>query len=131
MLDEVVKVTKKSSKIIIYDFELSVDFILENLKLGNASKQKTHYDHQVNFDGLNEEYIKVVKNFKNNLSTEISISNLSHLLLSSKENYCLLLKSLGKEDLYNKLSQKLYSELKAEKVLVNTKIYSIVYQNIK
>lgn len=131
LLDEVVRVTKKSSKIIIYDFELSVDVILENLNLESASKQKLHYDHQVNFDELNEEHIKVVNNFKNNLSTEISISNLSHLLLSSKENYCLLLKSLGKEDLYSKLSQKLYSEFKTEKILVNTMIYSIVYQNIK
>lgn len=131
LLDEVVRVTKRYSKIIIYDFELSMDVILEKLNLGSASKQKPSYDHEVNFDELNEVHIKAVKQFKINLSSEISIPNLSHLLLSSKDNYHLLLKSLGEENLYNKLSQKLYSAFKNEKILIDTAIYSTVYQNIK
>jgi ubiquinone/menaquinone biosynthesis C-methylase UbiE len=131
LLDEVVRVTKSASKIIIYDFELSVDVILEKLNLEIGFEQKLHYDHQVNFDDLYKEHIKVKKEFKNYLSSEISISNLSHLLLSSKDNYSVLLKSLGKENLYNKVSHKLHSIFKAENILIDAITYSIVYQNIK
>lgn len=131
LLDEIVRVTKNASKIIVYDFELLLEVILEKLNMGNVPKQELYYDHQVNFDGLNQAHIHLEKGYKDYLSLEISISNLSHLLLSSKTHYHLLLQSFKKENLYIELSQKLYSIFKTENILVDAITYSTVYQNIK
>lgn len=131
LLDEVIRVGKDASKIIIYDFELSLDNILEKLNLDSTLKQKSNYDHQVNFNGLNQNSIKVEKEFKKSLSLEISMGNISHLLLSSKDNYSLLLETFGRDNIYNKISQKLYLIFKSKSILVEAKTYSTVYQTLK
>jgi len=128
LLDEVLRVSKETSKIIIYDFELLLGTILEKLNLDRTSKQKSNYDHQVNFSGLNQNKLKIEGEFKKSLSLEISIKNISHLLMSSKDNYSVLSESLGIENLHNKISQKLHLILKSESTLVEAKTYSIVYQ---
>lgn len=131
VLDEVIRVTKHGSRIIIYDFELSLDVILEKMHLESTLKEHSHYDHEVNFDDLNVENIAFEKKFKNHVSLDISISNLSHLLLSSKGNYSRLLKSLGEENLYNKVDQNLQSIFQTEKIHVDAMTYSMVYRNLK
>ena len=131
LLDEVVRVTKRASKIIIYDFELSVEGILEKLNWKGVRKAHSPYNHQVNFDDLRAGNIEVEKKNNNHFSSEIAIANLSHLLLSSKDNYRLLLKNFGEENLYNKVSKELHSIFKSEKILVDTSTYSVVYRNVK
>jgi SAM-dependent methyltransferase len=131
LLDEVVRVTKCGSKIIVYDFELLLDVIIEKINLNNLFREKSLYDHQVNFSELNQEKIQLNKKSENHLSLEISISNLSHLLLSSKDNYNILNRFLGKENLYKKVNEQLYSKCKTEKILIDAKSYLTVYQNIK
>ncbi len=108
LLDEIVRVGKNASQMIIYDFELSLDTILEMLNLEPTFAQESHYDHQVNFDGLNQEHIKVEMEFKG--------------------NYNLLLESFGKDDLYNTVSQKLRARIKSENTLIDAKTYSTVYR---
>lgn len=131
LLDEVIRVTKSNSKIIVYDFELLLDFILEKLDLKNMSNKSSNYNHKVSFDNLVKDYLNFEKKFKGYLSLEISISNLSHLLLSSKTHYHLLLQAFGKENPYNKISQKLHLVFKTKNILVDTITYSTVYQNVK
>lgn len=131
LLDEVVRVTKNTSKIVVYDFELLMGDILEKLDLEIDRQEKSHYDHEVNFDGLSHKSIKVEKKFKNHFSLEVTIANLSHLLLSSKDNYTLLRKSFSKENLHNKVSQKLQAVCNAENIFLDAITYSTVYQNVK
>ena len=131
LLNEVVRVSKEASKVIIYDFELSLDIILEQLNLDSTFKQQSNYDHHVNFNGLNQNSLKVEKELKKSLSLEISIENISHLILSSKDNYNLLFETFGRDNLYNKISQKLRSIFKSESTLVEAMTYSTVYQTVK
>lgn len=128
LLDEVIRVGKGTSRIIIYDFELSLDTVLQRLSLEPSFGQDSHYDHEVNFNGLSQEHIELEKEFKGNLQLEISISNISHLLLSSKDNYNLLLESFGKNDLYQTVLQELRSRMNSENMLISAKTYATVYR---
>lgn len=128
LLDEVIRVGKYNSWIIIYDFELSLDTILQLLNLQPTFGEDSHYDHEVNFNGLNQEHIKLEKEFKGNLQLEISISNISHLLLSSKDNYNLLFESFGKDNLFQTVLQELRSRTNSENMVVGAKTYSTVYR---
>lgn len=131
LLNEVVRVCKETAKILVYDFELFLDDVLSMLSVDSYSKQKSEYNHQVNFSGLNQKNIKIEKELKKSLSVEISISNLSHLLLSSKDNYGMLLEFFGYDNLYNKVLEKLHSDLKAEKTNVEALTYLTIYGIIK
>lgn len=131
LLDGIVSVSKAHSTMVIYDFEILLDVLFKPLNLNAASKSKSNYNHQVNFDGLNQKGIQVENVMHKSLSLEISINNISHLLLSSKDNYGLLFKALGADNLYHKTAQKLYSVFKSESIIVKTKTYSTIYQVIK
>lgn len=131
LLDEVIRVGKKNSRIIIYDFELSLDMVLQMLNLEPTFGQDTHYDHEVNFNDLSQEHIKLEKEFNGNLQLEISISNISHLLLSSKDNYNFLLDSFGKDDLYQTVFQELGSTIKSKSTFIEAKTYSTMYRITK
>lgn len=131
LLNEVVRVSKHTAKILVYDFELFLDDVLSMLNVDSYSKQKSEYNHQENFSGLNQQNIKIEKELKKSVSVEISTSNLSHLLLSSKDNYDILLESFGYDNLYNKVSGKLHSVLKAEKTNVKAITYLTIYRVIK
>ena len=76
-------------------------------------------------------YFKEENKFKNHWSVQFSISNLSHLLLSSKGNYNTLRKFFGKEHLYEKVSEKLSSQFLSEKIKIEVITYAIVYNNGK
>jgi len=131
LLDEVVRVSKDASKIVIYDFELLLDDLLEQLNAASTWKQQSKYDHQVNFDGLDLKGLQVEKTLKNSLSLELSMENVSHLLLSSKDHYSVLVETLGRDHLHHKISQKLRLLFKSESAFVVAKTYSTLYQTVK
>jgi ubiquinone/menaquinone biosynthesis C-methylase UbiE len=131
LLDEVVRVAKANARVVIYDFELSLDSVLEKLNLDRTLQQKSNYDHQLNFSGLDQKNIKITKEFTNSLSLDILNEDVSHLLLSSKDNYNLLLGSFGEDHLYNKVSQKLRTIFKSGSTIIEAKTYSTVYQVFK
>lgn len=131
LLDEIVRVSKNIAKIVVYDFELFLDDLLIRLNVDPCSQQKSSYNHQENFSGLSQQAIKMDGELKNFLSVEISLSDLSHLLLSSKDNYRLLLELFGEEDLYDQVFEKLQSVLKAEKTLIEARTFLTGYRLIK
>ncbi|WP_422084034.1 class I SAM-dependent methyltransferase [Ulvibacterium sp.] len=131
LLDEVVRVGKHNSQIIIYDFELALDVILEMLNLKPLVVQELDYDHLVNFDGLNQEHVNVEKEKVGDMSIEIAIPDISHVLLSYKDNYNQLLQSLGENGLYDAVSQKLRSIIKSESTFIEAKTYATVYRITK
>jgi SAM-dependent methyltransferase len=131
LLDEVVRVSKNHSKIIIYDFELLLVPILKKLDVKSIAEPQSSYDHEANFDGLNQEYITHEKSLKEQVSITINISNLAHLLLSSKDNYGLLANILGSEKLYDGLCQKLQSNFKAKSAVLGALTYSTEYVVLK
>lgn len=128
LLDEVIRVAKDDSKIIVYDFELALDSMFKMLDVEPTFGPDLDYDHLVNFDGLNQEHLILEKKFNGFFQLEISILNISYLLLSSKDDYNLLLRSFGKENLYHTVSKKLRSTIRSESACIDAKTYSTVYR---
>jgi hypothetical protein len=120
-----------TAKILVYDFEIFLKEIFAKLEIDGDYKEKIKYDHQVTFSGLDQKNIKIEKKLSKAFSVKISISNLTHLLLSSKYNHSILVEIFGDDDLYNKVSRKLQTVLKAENTVVEAITYSTIYSVIK
>lgn len=131
LLDEVVRVSKPKSKIVVYDFDIPLTEILEKLRLGHSIKRQIAYDHKIGFEGLKMKNILLEKTVKNQVSITMAIPELAHILLSSKDDYALFSKHFGKDNLYTKVSQKLHAILKGENTELNALCYSKSYRNIK
>ena len=131
LLDEVIRVGKDACKIIIYDFEICLDPMLEKLNAYETSRPMATYDHEVNFNGLDQNSVQLEKELKKSLSMEISIGSIAHLLLSSKANYGLLSEVFGSDELYDKVTQKLHAISTSESTPVAAKTYSTVYKVVK
>ncbi len=127
LLNEVIRVSQQGTKILVYDFEIILDDIISLLKIENLSEHTSNYNHEENFSGLNQKNIILENEFKKSISVEMSVSNLSHLLLSSKDNYYLLCNTFGSEKLYSKVCQKLTSILKTEKSTIGAMTFSTIY----
>jgi SAM-dependent methyltransferase len=131
ILNDIVRVSKRAAKIVVYDFELFLDEILNLLSRETYTKQITAYDHQTNFTGLDQTNIRIEKELKRMIDVEISLSNLAHVLLSSKDNYGLLVEFYGEDDLYNKIVEKLHAVLNTEKATIRAMTYLTVYEVTK
>jgi ubiquinone/menaquinone biosynthesis C-methylase UbiE len=131
LLDEIVRVSKHSAQILVYDFEILLEEILDKLNLVGDSKNKSEYNHEANFSGLNQKNIEVKKVLFNSSSINISISNLSHLILSSKHNYRVLTNNYGDDTIHSKVSEKLVGIFNAEEIPVKAKTYLTTYMVLK
>ncbi|MGB5647001.1 class I SAM-dependent methyltransferase [Muriicola sp.] len=131
LLNETVRVATSAAKILIYDFEIFLEEIFAKLEIDGDSKEQINYDHQITFSGLDEKNIKIEKAISKSVSVNISLSDLTHLLLSSKDNYSILVEFFGADDLFNKVSQKLWSVLNTENSSVRAMTYLTAYRVIK
>lgn len=130
LLNEVTRVGKYYAKIIVYDFEIPLNGILTKLNIGLNNKKGISYNHQEDFSGLIEENLETGKSAQEEISIQINSSNLTHLLLSSKNNYRLLIAKFGNEKLYDKIKNKLHEISKGEKHNVMANIYYTNYKCI-
>lgn len=130
-LEEVIRVSKNATKIVIYDFELLLDDILGILDMEDSASQKSKYDHQVNLSESDRKNIETEHVAKKSVSVEIGTQHLVHLLLSSKHNYRLLLKLFGPLHLYKKVLKKLNSVLTTEEVRIEGIAYIAIYTVMK
>ncbi len=131
MLDEVIRVSKNGAKIVIYDFELLLDDILGMLKTEGYAMQKSEYNHKVDLSGLDSKNIATEQVVKKSVDLEIYTSDLAHLILSSKNNYRLLLKLFGPEDIYIKVFHELNSVLTGDIAKIKAITYMTIYNVMK
>ena len=61
----------------------------------------------------------------------ISINNIAHLLLSSKENYKLLQRKFGEQRLHNKVIQELYALYNSYELTVDANTFATIYTVVK
>lgn len=131
MFDEVIRVSKNGAKIVIYDFELLLEDILGMFRAEGNARQKSEYDHQVDLSGLDRKNIETEQVAKTSVTVEICIQDLTHLILSSKDNYRLLLKLFGLEDIYIRVFHKLNSVLTGDIAKIKAITYTTIYNVMK
>lgn len=131
LLDEVIRIGKDGSKIIVYDFDIPLEGILEKLGADLAARPESGYNHQADFSSLDQTNLKVEKRLNQSLSFEIAVADLAHLLLSIGAHYNLLAAALGRADLYDTLANKLFVLYTSGSLLVEAKTYATVYTIVK
>lgn len=131
LLDEVLRVCKDGGKIIVYDFDISLEGILGSLGADLAAIPESGYDHQVDFSGLTQPGLTLEKRLKTSLPLEIALTDLAHLLLSVKAYYCALVATFGRDGLYDSLVKKLFVLYTSESTLVQAKAFATVYTQAK
>tara|TARA_R110002051_G_scaffold30172_1_gene69862 strand:+ start:32499 stop:33227 length:729 start_codon:yes stop_codon:yes gene_type:complete len=131
MLDEIVRVAKKNSRIIIYDFEIFLEEIFQKLGLQSDIIQTTDYDHQTNFSELEEQSIKLENEIQRSVTLDIQIADLAHLVLSSKDNYAIFASLLSTYNLYSETKKKLQSVFKNEMTTLKAMTFLTSYQVFK
>lgn len=124
LLDEVVRVGKNKSLILIYDFEIVWEEILASFGIQNQSGN-TDYNHMVDFSGLELSKVEKVKSLKEMIKINILAQNLAHVFLAEEGIYPILKDKFPKHDLYEFVSNEL-SKVKLDEMKVN--VFLSVYQ---
>ena len=119
LLNEVIRVSRRLSTMLIYDFEVMLNpwFALFNIPI---SESKIPYDHQIDFSGLNLSHLERKEKTNSTFSFSVKPEELAHLLLSTKSSYASCQRKYQTEDPYPSLLNQLLStsdqkiELKAD-----------------
>ncbi|APQ18910.1 class I SAM-dependent methyltransferase [Maribacter hydrothermalis] len=127
LLNETIRVSKNNSKIIIYDFEVLMEDAFKLLGFDANVLTTSDYNHSTNFSGLDGQYINQVENFKHSVQFEISISDLAHLLLASKEDYNRVATKFRSDDVYSEVLHQLKKRLKMGTMHLTANTYLTAY----
>lgn len=125
LLDEVVRVTKIDGLVLVYDFEILLANVLN--ELGFKTNGNQSYDHEADFSGLNGNNISLLKTEEENVSLQIGPQDLGHLLLSVKEQYEFFQKELKKTSVYSELVQHLEESSSSDINNISANLYYKVY----
>jgi ubiquinone/menaquinone biosynthesis C-methylase UbiE len=127
LLNETIRVSKSNSKIIVYDFEVLMSDAFKLLEIDDNDLSNSDYDHTTNFSGLDEHCLAQIEQFKQMVQFEISISDLAHLLLSSKEDYTRVATKFKSDDLYGAVLQHLKKRIKLSTMHLKANTYLTAY----
>ena len=125
LLNEVVRVSKNKADIIIYDFDILLNPLLEKL---NLQINSSDYNHQINFEGLNQQYLTLKKELKAPISLPISTSNIAHIILSVQDYYQPLADHYWQNNLHHNIAQQLTEICKEETITIRANTFATVYQ---
>ncbi|MEM6316027.1 MAG: class I SAM-dependent methyltransferase [Bacteroidota bacterium] len=130
LLDEVIRVCQNEAVVVLYDFDLSLDFVLKALGV-TLSEPAIAYDHQANFDDLPSNYLIHQKEIQQSINISIAIENIAHLLLSVQSSYVEIAKIFEVNNLHQHVTEKLSTIFESNNLIVATKTYLTTYQIIK
>ena len=111
LLNETIRVSRPNGKIIVYDFEVLMEDAFKLLGFDANVQTNSDYDHVTNFSGLDMLSMTKTEQFKQSVQFEIAISDLAHLLLSSKEDYKSVATKFKSDDLYSEVVYQLKKRL--------------------
>ncbi|HKK77839.1 MAG TPA: class I SAM-dependent methyltransferase [Saprospiraceae bacterium] len=129
LLDEVLRVGKGQTRIVLYDFDIQLGSIIDGLLPKGYAKSSCGYDHQADFDGFIQSQLRVTQTKQSQLSLTIAHPGMAHLLLSVKDTYAALAAAYGQVDLHQKITQQLGQQ--SSKILnhVKANTYAKIYRN--
>ncbi|EAR01963.1 class I SAM-dependent methyltransferase [Maribacter sp. HTCC2170] len=130
LLEEVEKVSKSGAKVIIYDFEILLNDTFEQLGVIPPTKQQLDYDHETNFTDLKLRKLKLEHKAKEQISFDISPTNLAHLLLADNDHYNLLAKKYGTTDIFTTLSDQLHTTAQTKNLTVKAQVFYSMYSHL-
>ncbi len=131
LLDEILRISKNKTKIVVYDFEIKLNPILQSLTEVTLSELNSPYNHQEDFSGLNASGMLKKIQGKEDLEIDISIQNIVHLLLSSKDYYQILVEKFGASELEVKVKSAIKNSNEALIKNIRSTIFYSIYEVCK
>lgn len=126
LLDEIVRVGNKSSRVLVYDFQVFLDETLG--KLGFVKKRDSSgYDHQENFLGLNTVEIKTLDEGNERMHIQMTVAECAHLVLSVKEQYSFLEDLYGSHELFNTIEKIIGSDSQSKVLDIQADTFFTLY----
>lgn len=125
LLDECLRVLNKNGEILIYDFNIHLDNIIQSLL---STTIQSDYNHLINFDDLDTENLNKLKSDDFTVSIDIELSDLIQLLQADQILYKALVKKYDADNLEEKLKRTLQSTYSDGKVTVNAELFYTMYQ---
>lgn len=127
LLDECIRVSKVNSLIIAYDFEILLTDILKLLGVDTETDVTSGYDHEINFSGLHTTNVHLNSQYKQSIRFDITVADLAHVLLSSKNDYTTMANTFGTENLFEKLQQELETKLNTTHTTIKANTFLSAY----
>ena len=115
LIQELKKVCLDQSTIVVYDFMVLIEEVLEYL--GIELKKVSDYDHEINFDDCLD-FTKIITS-KEQILLSISVSQLAHVLLGDSQIYALFAHKYGIVDPYTQILEKFDSQEQLLSLKVN------------
>ena len=104
LLDEVVRLSRHNTEVIVYDFEVILEKTLADLGVDLNELRDEPYNHRIDFSGLKNDRINLVLKSEELIDLTLNPQQLAHLLLSTKSHYIALAEQHEGEDLFQSVS---------------------------
>ncbi|MFS4494059.1 class I SAM-dependent methyltransferase [Maribacter sp. 2308TA10-17] len=128
LLDEIVRVGGKHSKVLIYDFQVLLDDIFGKLGFEKKGDSSPEYNHQENFSGLDTSEIKKLNGGCESMLVQMTAKELAHLVLSVKKQYSFLANLYGSQKLYDTIVTKIDPDLHSRSFDIEADTFFTLYQ---
>lgn len=125
LLHECLRVLNKNGEILIYDFDIQLDEIIQSLL---STSLLSNYNHSINFEGLETRNLKKIKSDEFTISIDIEISNLIQLLQADETFYDALVKKNGENHLEDKLIKNLQNTYADNIFTVSAELFYTLYR---
>ena len=126
MLRETLRVTRKQSVIVVYDFDVDLEMVTGKLDL--LTQKNRDYDHRVSFNGMGDSRISLLLAEKKLIKLGFSPNELAHLILADDYLGPLLYKSAATGEIYNDLCEDLMRIFQGQDILLPVYTFAAVYK---
>lgn len=129
LLNELMRIGTSATIIVIYDFELDLEEVLDELKI--KISESSFYNHQEDFTGLENHKLAKSESGVDKMEVTMTVSDLAHIILSVKTFYLPLVESHGAKNLFGKLV-KLLKKISHNGIFdIKAKTYHTLYRVVK
>ncbi|MEP3208772.1 MAG: class I SAM-dependent methyltransferase [Maribacter sp.] len=128
LLDEIVRVGSENCMVIVYDFELLLDDILTKIGFDTRGDSLLTYSHTEDFSGLDTHQITKIDKSSERVQIQIATKDLTHLLLSVKEQYTSMVDLYGSNALYDTIKSMLSALSDSGSFTIQANTFATVYR---
>ena len=126
LLNEILKVSKTTTVIILYDFKIALEPIYHSLRL-NVPAANDDYQHFADFSTFDNSGLQLVSKKTEEITFVVTAEELAHLLFSEKEVSNSLLEKFGNSNTFENLVKALINDQSKKKIELTSKIYHTHY----
>ncbi len=126
LLDEILKVSKTTSSILLYDFNVVLEPIYHSLRL-TTTASNDDYQHFADFSSFHNSNLQLVSKKSGEITFMVTVNELAHLICSEKQVLNSLLEKFEDSNTFEKLVNSLNDSHGTKKIELTSKMYYTNY----